>query len=290
VDADVDVAWTPTEADADDADVDVDVDADAEADADDAEADAGADADADADGDDGTETDADEASDVVGSFTVEVVAAVQTSMIELVRAGETERLIVLLGSFDTLDLSSIAEGDLAVILTATLDGILAELVVAVEAGTIDTVDARQLLLVVLETESFGAELERRIEAGELDTVLLAILDVDVATPAPAPTPTPTPAPAPTPEPTPAPAPTPEPTPAPTPSGDVTAAPAPSAPVTVTVGGVADTAPVAAGQLPRTGTDTGHLALVALAALTLGGIALAGTRSRPAVTIGSDDRR
>jgi hypothetical protein len=223
------------------------------------------------------------------TFTVEVVTAVQALMIELVRAGETEQLIVLLGSFDTLDLSSIAEGDLAVILTATLDTVLSELVIAVEAGTIDMVDAKQLLLVILESGSFGVELERRIEAGELDTVLLAILDADLTTPAPAPAPAPTP----TPTPTPAPAPSPAPAPAPTPSGDVTTAPAPSAPVTVTVGGAADTAahtaPVAADQLPRTGTDTGHLALFALVALTLGGIALAGTRVRPAATVGSDDR-
>jgi hypothetical protein len=172
-------------------------------------------------------------------------------------------------------LVSISDAEIDVDVVVILDGLLADLEAALDAGDITEEDARRFLQALLEDELLGAELERRIAEGELSVTLAALLETDEDAPDPD-------------------APDPD---APDPDAPDLDAPDPDAPdpdrpdsegpdedrdadevgvVTRSPGdttGVVSSGASAPGTLPRTGAATADLALGGLVALLLGGVAL-----------------
>jgi LPXTG-motif cell wall-anchored protein len=219
-------------------------------------------------------------------MTAVLTLAVNDLVSDLIESGDVEQLLALIATLDQLDADVLTDADVAVMLSDVLDGMLAELVVAIEGETLDLESLRLLLTGLLESEVFGDELVLRFEAGELDASLAAVvqefLESEGAPGAPgdgAPTAPEAPGTeAPISEaPTTSGAPTAETSERPTtpeaPSDETRSLQAP----TTTAGAAATAQPT--DQLPRTGAEALQLALLAMVALAAGTLLLLTTQRR-----------
>jgi hypothetical protein len=112
---------------------------------------------------------------VDADLTAVLTLAVSDLVSDLIESGDVEQLLALIATLDQLDADVLADADVVVMLTDLLDVLLGELVVAIEGETMDLESLRLVLTGLLESEVFGDELVLRLEAGELDAVLAAVV-------------------------------------------------------------------------------------------------------------------